>query len=259
MQFRFFTVISTPRAGSNYLCGLLGSHTRAACHNEAFHPDEAGLYLTGIDRSDPIFDTHWRDENPYMFLARLFHETLLSGGGITHIGFKVLLNEHQLRVGLTPSLDYRPDIILLRRENKLEEYSSYRIASETGVWLGSEAQKDQHKVMFDAQDYWGYFNAQQEMERKVLSLLGYRGTRYLTMTYERLLEPNALTEITDFLGLPEENLVPSTAKMNSSNVLERFVNADEVSAFAHSIGKACWLGPDHNQGDPPETSLAKSC
>ncbi len=244
---RFFTVISSPRSGSNYLCGLIGSHRLVGCHNEIFHHQSIGISLPQLAHTDPLFNMAWRDANPHQFITHMVKETEIHTY-VKFVGCKLLINEYQIERGLDAILDSGAPVIFLTRQNKLAYFSSSYIARQTGVWVSKEKSGSQPKITFNEADYWETINLQEKLENLVLSKIIQKGIRHYCLEYETLFNKKTLIDILDFLNIPRYrffSIIPyrmqaTTAKQNSKNLLDRFDNPNDVKGFLAAIGRSDW-------------------
>ncbi|HEX4046065.1 MAG TPA: Stf0 family sulfotransferase, partial [Gammaproteobacteria bacterium] len=218
----FFTILSAPRAGSNLLCGLLDSHPIARCHNEIFHHESVGLVLPKCKKINQLFDKDWRDHSPSLFIEEMLKKTqYFSRRTLRAVGCKILLNEDQINKGLAAIFEFNPRIIFLTRRNKLAWYSSQQIAACTGIWMTAKQSEQQQCIFFDEATFMQMVNQQEALEEAVFAKVKAQGLTYLKITYEDLADPTRISNILNFLGLPNTQLFVDIAKQNTSQILDR--------------------------------------
>lgn len=242
-----FAVIAMPRSGSTRLCNILGRHPDIACHQEIFHPSEVQAYFAG-DRTLDIMDRDRRDADPKAFLDRFlaFGETWFKGR--THLGFKVLLNEHQARaateiVGPDPRLSK----IVLRRDNLLACYTSLRLAAESGMWQrveGEAATNSEHMLVFEVRRFQAFAGLQLMANAAVVAAMRRAGHRYLETEYTECLTPQGMRRIWAFLDVPSSGEQGAHRKVNTRPLLECYSNPDDVRGAMRDIGRPEWLAGD---------------
>ena len=163
-----------------------------------------------------------------------------------HVGFKLMLNAN---ARVLEHLQQREvPVIHVRRENALARFSSSVIAGETGRRVvlreagghqrqssaGQTAQRV--KVRFDAdlfQEHWLWCKG---MEKRLC------GARNILVTeYNDIGSSDWSDRVCRYLGVAPRCLSASTIKLNSSDILSRFSNPEEVEKYLASIGRLDWV------------------
>lgn len=237
-----FVIVSHPRCGSNFLRSLLASHRDIVCHNEIFHPNDTSLFLPHLPDEHPLRSVAVRDRDPHQFLDDMIRETVKYYGEKAWVGGKLLLSRYQIEEGLVPLLDRAKRLIFLTRDNRMAWFSSHQIAMETGEWLAAVTPEKQHQIRFDATEYEDFVTRQIEAESRVMSAIDIRGKSWLKVDFDALKNADSISEILRYLNLPDQELQVDIARQNTSDVLARFSNPEDVKAYAASIGKSEWIG-----------------
>jgi len=237
-----FAIIANPRTGSNHYVDLLNSHPSITCHSEVFHPH--AVYMNAGTRLDLLAD---RNEAPLLFLERLYGDSLSEA-----CGFKIFAehNDNVLRYVLTSS-----DIIkiVLYRSNYLAVFSSEKIAQMKQSYVSlteSPAPIDAdayaridltEKVHFRVDEFVSRWQSYQNHYKDSLQVLNDSGQKYLLVTYEEFLNEDIFRGVFSWLGLPQPpQLFSRTKKTNSTDILSRFENSEDVLGFLDRIGRLSW-------------------
>ncbi|MEJ2697365.1 MAG: glycoside hydrolase family 99-like domain-containing protein [Candidatus Sulfobium sp.] len=237
-----FVIIANPRTGTNHLIDLLNSHPHVTCHREVFHRD--AVYLLEGTRTDLVGK---RNQDPLAFLQELYDSSPTRA-----CGFKIFM-EHNDNVLQAVLRDRRIKKIVLYRSNPLAVYSSDKIAAAENRYLIMEKTRDRidagakdgsrtkAKAAFDREKFELYWRAYQAHYSHVIDVLNETNQDYLFMTYEDYINESLFRRVFPFLGLSQPvELHTRMKKMNASDILSRFVNADEVRAYLNEIGKQNW-------------------
>ena len=140
-----FLILGRSRVGSNFLRGLLNSHSQITVFGELFqNKEEIGWAMPGYRQSRRLMTLF--HEEPVRFLEeKVFHPF---PHGVTAVGFK-LFYYHARDEAWRPVWDYLQaetgiKVIHLRRENILRTHLSKQQAEMTDVWVNTDGvqQKD---------------------------------------------------------------------------------------------------------------------
>ena len=222
-----FVIISSPRSGSNLLCGMLGAHPQIICFHELYHPK--AMYYGPRNRGKFDFGTVIeRDRQPYKFLAKIYNKEHDSES----VGFKIFPGHNQ-RI-----LDFvlkRPDIkkIILKRENLLFTYTSALAARQTKKWqhtANSDTKNEAVKVHVDAKDFIEYVNKNHEffdyVEKQLI------GQKSICKNYcEMISNDKTITDLIEFIGVksdPNMEITKLHAKQNANKLSDRISNYEEL-------------------------------
>lgn len=237
----FFVIISPPRCRSSYVDNLLRTHPDVICHSEIFFQDHPIVELPDVPKNDLLFDLNWRDSNPREFIERVLLKSHEQAPHARMMGCKLLLFPYQMNRGLDALLSFKPQVIYLSRKNELAWYSSLKIAIETGVWYTEKHLDSQHKVTFNKSDFQYHLDGRILYDNHALHKFQLHKIRYLSVEYESLSQASTITSILQFLNLPAAVMTSNVVEQNTRNILDRFVNREEVIAYAASIGKMAWI------------------
>ncbi len=246
-----FAVVAMPRSGSTRLCEILGRHPAIACHQEIFHPHEVQADLPR-DRGLEVMDRSRRDADIAAFLERFldFAETWFQGRA-WH-GFKVLLNDGQVRAAtqiVCPSA--RLSKIVLRRDNLLACYTSLRLAMETGVWQRSgEAlpANREHRLVFDRARFLAFTGLELAAHAAMLEGMRRNAQRFIELEYRETLASEGLDKIWRFLGVPPVDASGPLRKVNTRPLLECYADPNEARQAMYDLGRTDWLQGDEAPG-----------
>lgn len=242
-----FAVIAMPRSGSTRLCNILGQHPAIACHQEIFHQHEVQAFFAR-DRGLEIMDRDRRDADPAAFLDRFigFAETWFKGRA--HHGFKVLLNERQIRAATQIVAPHaRLHKIVLRRDNLLACYTSLRLAIESGVWQrveGEAAANRGHMLLFEPILFRAFAGRQLKARAAIMDIIRRGGQRYIELEYAETLTASGLERAWAFFGVPAIGERGAIRKTNTRPLLECYKNPEAVRAEMQEIGRIEWLAGD---------------
>ena len=229
-----FVVLCEPRTGSNFLVSMLNSHPEILCHNEVFHPKDI---FSGFSMED--FSLNRRNEDPLAFLQELFERSFRIDG-VEAVGFKIFpthdsrVLEHIYSSGST----YK--IVLLKRRDRLSQYSSLKIARKTEVWSARSSEHlIQEKVRFSLFEYLRFASESDDFYRFAETRLREQGASFIKLFYEEIGDKENLNALLSFLGVKPhgDQLHGSTRRQNTRVVRRRFLNPT-MAIFGSSLEKA---------------------
>ncbi len=227
--YKIFVIVSEPRTGSTVLSGKLSLLDGVICQGEIFHPDKIH---TGLSK-DSIPSIEERNRNPIKFLSTMAEQIYIQKGHSELIGFKFFFDHNPTITNYI--LENRIPAVLLERKNKLEQYSSLKIANKTGKWhskqkLSAEQEKENikrgSKVKFSMLEFFAFSLRSQFRFRNLIKKIHKNNVPYYYTTYEDMFDPLEWGNILCFLDIDAENAsVESTfKKQNKGSVFERFEN-----------------------------------
>lgn len=234
-----FVIMGAARTKSSYLEKLLDSHPNVVCHSELFHQKKMMSKLSNYNEQK--FYLSWRNTNPVDFLKFIYEETAKTYPQINTIGCKLLLYAYQVNRGFEALMQFKPKVIFLNRKNKLAWYSSLKIAFQTNIWSTGSLSNKQHQTTFNQEDYEGLVETQLFIDNVTLSKLREHEINFIQLEYEEIGSPENIERMLNFLELPRADLNTTLVQQNSSDLLTRFTNPQEVVDFAVSIEKIEWL------------------
>ena len=101
--------------------------------------------------------------------------------------------------------------------------------------------KSHTKVIFDRTEFENFMIANEKYFKYAIDLLNKTNQHYLFLTYEDYLNEDLLRRIFPFLDLKQPEYIKSRMnKMNSSNILSRFKNLEDVRLYLKEAGKLHW-------------------
>lgn len=134
--------------------------------------------------------------------------------------FEALANDRSIKV------------IHLVRENKLEQFVSYKRAWRDLEWSANPRNRDYvTKVKVDIHEYSNFVN-ENEIQRK-MALEMFEGHEFIDLTYEELTNSGqrCLLRIQEFLGVKVSPLFTALEKQNDKPLKEVVENWEEVNAM----------------------------
>ena len=227
-----FVVLGNPRTGSNHLISMLNSSAEIDCHSELFHPHavwaRGGVLEGKLEQRnvDPIgFLEEFRSQSEAMF------------------GFKIFMHHNDDVIQHVIQSSAYKKLVLYRR-NVLAVYSSNKIAAETKEYFRSSSDKTERpkvRVDFDVDEFNSFRDAYENHYRSILRRLNHNNQNYDFICYEHLQSHPVVRRTFAFLGVTQpQNLESSTAKINATNILDRFNNQTFVSEFLKVEGLQEW-------------------
>jgi LPS sulfotransferase NodH len=237
-------VITSARSGSNWLMSILDTAPQVIAHSELFH--RFNIYSEYYNYSEKKFLSKvaaiaLRNLNPIRFLNRLFEQTKNEHPNARHIIFK-LFWYHNQRVLRHVIENDKFRIIVLERKNKLEQYSSRKLALKTGQWVFGDNNSRNSLIDFDLTDFLRYVHRMHTGEEKIKEMLHDR--EYFFLHYEDIDEK--IDELADWLGVAAADLRTKGSKIqkkqNKAKALERFSNPDQVRNDLAGTEWAKYLG-----------------
>jgi len=147
----------------------------------------------------------------------------------TLVGAKILtyqLDEAQITLDDLLELLHQPRIIVLYREQILEQYASLKLAEHTGVWHSNKPAVSD-PIRIDRRDFVGFAERELRMWRENLDALDVSGVHYVT--YEELTRrPNeAMRDVFEFLGLKSCPVESFVVKLHDKPLSGKLANYDE--------------------------------
>ena len=186
-----------------------------------------------------------RDRDPAAFISSIWRgefEPKAQQENLRGVGFKLFLNHNAEALRYIINSDAR--IVFLRRRNALARYSSFKIAGASGEWKSTEkTPKQKLTVNFYPAEFRAYVQNFLSLESMFAMVMNRWNRNYFDAWYEDI---SSRSEVWDqmvrHLGYePEEFGQTALVKQNTSDVLARFSNPDEVTQFMVDIDRRDWL------------------
>jgi LPS sulfotransferase NodH len=232
-----YAILCHARTGSNYLVQALAQQPQITAHNELFH--ERAVYRADTTLSaDPVLKR--RDANPIAYLQQT-----LNNPATPVTGFKHLLFYNETITDYVLSGEMR--LILLERENVLAQYSSLKIAHQTGQWTLKPGQKAAavQPVPWDEADFAAYCQQYQTAYQRLRERLAERSAPGLHIYYRDLFTAAQIQRVLAFLGIdaetsPRVESGDMIQQQNTSHITERFTESQTVREYLTHSGRTGW-------------------
>jgi LPS sulfotransferase NodH len=232
LDYGRFIILGRGRTGSNFLRGLLNSHSRIIAFGELFRsPDAIGWERPGYDRfqHSPPLVALMRNE-PVRFLQKKVFRRFPRRIGA--VGFKLFYYHAQDSAGsVWTYLQQQKDVkvIHLKRKNTLRMILSEKKAFKTNHWTNTTgAAEAKFSVAIDYDECARRFVLEQAVAQQYDDF--FRNHPKLELVYEDLASDyrNHVKPILDFLELDYQALRPSTYKQSNQPLPEAIENYAEL-------------------------------
>lgn len=237
-----FVIIASPRTGTNHFIDLLNSHQNITCHSEVFHRNTVYLFEGAKDLLLEL-----RDRDPFLFLENLYESTQAMACGFKIFGDHnaEVLNRVLYETTIKKIILYRPNFLAVYSSEKIAEAEKrYLIWEQNAISIDAgayESKRTSEKAQFDPEEFHRRWTAYQEHYKHALDVLNNTGQEYLFVTYEDFINESFFRRVFPFLGLTQPQIVHTRMrKLNSSDILSRFLNPDEARAYIEKIGRLNW-------------------
>lgn len=225
-----FIILGRSRSGSNFLRGLLNSHSQIKVFGELFQ-NEAGIgwAMPGYRESGPVF-SRFR-QHPVEFLERDVFTRVPPE--ITAVGFKIFYY-HAQSPNWKSIWDYLRDhkaihVLHIKRKNILATHLSRKLAVQSDQWVNTTGERQQVKsVNLDFQECLDDFTRTREWENEYEQC--FKEHPYMDVFYEDLAADHAaeMLRVQQFLGVSPERLEPETFRQSRRPLAELIVNYQEL-------------------------------
>ncbi|MEO0755248.1 MAG: sulfotransferase [Cyanobacteria bacterium J06648_16] len=231
-HYQKFIILTRARTGSNFLAGLLQSHTGVRAFEEIFPKREDRLHWGYKNYPKAADILRVREERPLEFLDKfVFRQFPFS---VSAVGFKIFYNQAQAgqkqQIWQYLRQNKEIKIIHLKRRNLLRVCLSHHLATATNQWvLKDEAhRKDHDKVALGFQDCLKLFEETKEWEEEYDRF--FDGHPKLEVSYEDLVNKTAAESkrLQSFLEVKFQRLKSSTLQQNRSLLAETIENYNEL-------------------------------
>jgi hypothetical protein len=234
-----FVLLSMARSGTTMAIDLLKQHPDVYGHTEIFGRNNEGR---AVDKA--FVEAHGLDgrlDDQVAFLRKIH----AFSPGPKCVGFKMWPSQAP-EVCDVVLADAGIHKIIHERENYLASYSSNKLASLTGISHISSARKaeeaaqaERPKLPFDKADF---MNVAQRRARQFKRMREKAEGPVFASTYRGVVE-NGIAPIYAFLGLAPFEPESRLKKVNSSNILSRFLpeHHDEIIATLDELGHPEWV------------------
>ncbi len=233
---QMFIIVSRQRSGSNHLVSLLNSHRDLRCYGEIFRKNYRVSKIIG-NSCESYSDISNRAADPKGFLDEI---VTLNSGKVSRVGFKIFPNQAKKVREIFGVSGLR--VVHLIRQNLLARYSSTRAAKSTGQGALPIGQTViEVKVQFDPEKFARFIRNNRKHDNFVKKLMSrVDDTEIFDIAYEDINEPDRRDALLSYLGVTPTPLSSGHQKRNPTDILSRFENPDEVSAFLSEHGFQHW-------------------
>lgn len=241
-KFEKICLICMDRTGSNMVSQRLNTHPEVIFYNEVFHRQHVIFHDNRLNGDQSLLAA--RDTKPAAFVSQMWagaYEAKEALQGVRSIGFKLFLNHNAEALKYVVNSDAK--LIFLRRRNPLSRFSSFKIATATGEWKSTVMSKPKKTVQFHAAEFRAYIQNFTSLET-LFEMVANRWNRpFFDLWYEDLVkQPQVWNDMCKYIGYPGDEFGASPiVKQNSSDVLSRFSNPDDVRDYVSQVGKYEWL------------------
>jgi hypothetical protein len=229
---------------------MLGGHPEIFCHGNVFAGHMMAVFWpkanrpsaseTAMTKSDL---RQLRDADPDAFLDRVFSMNF----DRAHVGFKIFRGQNDEilhKLVLDPSVR---KVVLFRR-NVLANYSSAMIAKASDTWdvVKDETAEEVKRVQFEEGDFIKFHNNFIRYYKSVISDLNASKQQYHFINYEDINDAAMLNSLINFLGadtgskINMKEIRKQQVKQNTSDILQRFSNPEDVVAFLTKYDRLHW-------------------
>jgi len=223
-----FVVVAMARTGTNALISALRQHPKCYTDFELFHDKQIPGPL------GEKFSLEERDQDPHGFLDEAVAEALHRKPAMHSYGFKIFF-EHNDALLSELITDPAWPVVLLRRENTLDQFLSLCIAVDTNVW-NSKGGNAKAKILFKEKDFLFFKNRVDGFYADVERQLAAAAQPFWRFGYRDITEGN-YGPLCEFLGLEEpHNLAPMLKKQNPVGTADKVENPDEVCHVLAKLG-----------------------
>lgn len=230
--YRRFIILGEGRSGSNFLRGLLNSHSRVLTFGELFR------FQDTIGWEIPEYDRYLQTPQLIALSERgsvKFLETEVFAAyprEIAAVGFKIFYYHAQGgRESVWTYLEESRDIAVvhIKRRNTLRSFLSLKKAFETNRWTSSHGpEKDTLTITLDYQECLERFSWADAVKEEYDARFRHHPT--LEVIYETLCSEteSECQRVQEFLGIPVEALEPSTYKQATMPLSTAIANYHEL-------------------------------
>lgn len=234
-----FIILGRSRSGSNFLRGLLNSHSQIITFEELFkNPEMIGWGLDGYSQDQRTLEQFRTD--PIAFLEKnVFVKMPME---IKAVGFK-LFYYHAHGTSLEPIWNYikahtEIRVLHIKRQNILKTHLSKKRAEITDSWINLTGEKEQApRITLDYEECKADFEQTRAWEDTYTQF--FQQHHVLELVYEDLARNYAqrMEEVQAFLGVNRQAVQPQTFKQASRPLSEAITNYAELK---HQFAGTPW-------------------
>ena len=225
-----FIILGRSRSGSNFLRGLMNSHSEIVVFGELFQNEKAiGWAYPGYIQTRRMINQFHNE--PVKFLQtqvfRRFPTRVMA------VGFKIFYYHAQTK-------NWRPvwdnlindktiKVVHIKRRNILKTHLSRKLAAKTDVWVNtSRSEENIQQVIIDDKECLKDFIQTREWEKTYDQL--FSAHPVIQIYYEELAQDyvSEIDRVQKFLGVRVETLKPETFKQASRPISKSIANYDDL-------------------------------
>ena len=230
MNYQKFIILGRSRSGSNFLRGLLNSHSQVRVFGEIFqNKDQVGWAMDGYPQ-DARTIQEFRNRPVEFLQKRVFTKFPRA---IHAVGFKIFYY-HARDEQWQPVWEYLKllqdlKIIHIKRQNILETHLSRQRALQTDRWFNLTGERDPSQPLsLDFQECLQDFQETRRMEGEAASF--FSDHPVLDVLYEELSrdQDRVMGELLDFLNVRREPLTSETFKQSNQSLSMAIANYAEL-------------------------------
>ena len=226
-----FVILAAPRSGSNMLCTMLDSHPSILCHHEIFNPKGIRLALRLRDTEFTLGTVALREQDPRRFLEQVWATRL----GYPCVGFKFTHRQNEL-VFRHLLADSTVAKVVLRRQNRMKKYVSYRISEALAEWEVYRPQdlvRDRPTIRVDPEQFLERVAFDDAYYNEIRGAVEAGGHPWIEISYESLFSVDEQNTVLEFLGLMPcaTGLEIRSIKQNSSDLRNLIENYDALLRY----------------------------
>ena len=227
-----FAIVGRQRSGTTFLRKALSMHPDVVCHGEIFGAER----VRGINnrlRAAVAPLGQRRDTDPVGFL-----DAFLALHDHGHVGFKLMLRQNETI--FTEIIRRGWPLIVVQRKNLLARYSSVMIARGTGQRVakrGVEVKRLQ--LQFNCGEFENFRKNENRLWETQIEKPGIYNNA-LMIDYCEFVTSDGLRRVFEYVGVEAIDAAPNLQKQNSSDIVSRFTNPDDVIAHLEAIGHPEW-------------------
>ncbi|CAH1788774.1 unnamed protein product [Owenia fusiformis] len=229
---KHFIILTAPRTGSNLLSMLLNQHSHVTSYHEILNQDifpdvfkgENITYIADCMRANQTF---LLDYITTMLYPDWSGDQVMTGFKLFTFHLKVY------NVSLEAIIDVleSPNIVILHREDLLQQFISLKIAEATGEWSTEFDSRFNHSINLSIPEFQNYCLQSRALWTEALdSLKDY--PHKISVTYESLVEDmdKVLNSIFEFSGYPRtrRKFFSFMKKQNPVDITKKIANYKEI-------------------------------
>lgn len=215
LEPRNFLLLGTVRSGTTLMMDYLNCHRKIHCRGEI------------LGHAGDWYGNPWRMSREH--LKRHVESYFVKHPGILR-GAKILtfhVDELPLKLYDIVDLLARPRIVLVYREQLLEQFVSLKIAERDGLWHGTQTRTKQ-PIAIDPTEFIGFARRERQMWSDCLSMVA--GCETCILSYEELVRDaqTAMRKVFTFLGEKPCAVQSKLVKINPEPLAAKLANYPEL-------------------------------